>query len=81
MSCQLLQERFGSVFPRDRERFLFIGDSPNDAPMFAYFPHAVGVANVRQFADSLDAPPAYITRSASGAGFVELADRLLHART
>ena len=28
-------------------RYVFAGDSPNDAPMFAYFPHSVGVANVR----------------------------------
>src|SRR5260221_325649 len=27
-------------------RCAFIGDSPNDAPMFAHFPLSVGVANV-----------------------------------
>ena len=35
-----------SISTRERERFVFVGDSPNDAPMFAFFPNAVGVANV-----------------------------------
>ena len=30
---------------------MFAGDSPNDQPMFAFFPNAVGVANVREMAD------------------------------
>jgi HAD superfamily hydrolase (TIGR01484 family) len=63
----------------ERDRFVFVGDSPNDTPMFAYFPHAVGVANVRRFLDRIPTPPAYITTSAAGAGFAELVDFLLDA--
>jgi hypothetical protein len=48
--------------------------------MFAFFPNAVGVANVAAFADRLAALPAYVTPSRCGAGFVELADALLAAR-
>jgi len=44
-----------------KDSFVFVGDSPNDAPMFDYFPHAVGVANVRDFEAQLTAAPAYIT--------------------
>ena len=62
---------------RERERFVFAGDSPNDAPMFAYFPNAVGVANVREFADRIAALPAYVTQAEAGAGFAELAEFLL----
>jgi HAD superfamily hydrolase (TIGR01484 family) len=58
----------------------FIGDSPNDAPMFAAFPLAVGVANVRDFAGRMPAEPRFVTRQRSGAGFVELADAILSAR-
>lgn len=47
---------FAEVFSEDlsatRDRVIFSGDSPNDAPMFAFFPHAVGVANVRNFSAS-----------------------------
>ena len=58
----------------------FAGDSPNDAPMFAHFPLSVGVANVRDYIDRIAAPPAFVTPSRGGAGFVELADRLLALR-
>jgi HAD superfamily hydrolase (TIGR01484 family) len=58
----------------------FAGDSPNDASMFAHFPLSVGVANVRDFIDRIAAPPAFVTPSRGGAGFVELADRLLALR-
>ena len=52
-------------------------DSPNDAPMFAFFEHSVGVANVARFEGALEAEPKYVTRAAAGAGFAELAARLL----
>ncbi len=53
------------------------GDSPNDAPMFGFFPHAVGVANVRDFAGRMEALPRYVTASRGAAGFAELAAALL----
>ena len=77
MTKRLLSEVFAIDIDADRETFVFVGDSPNDAPMFAYFPNAVGVANVRQFADRIPALPAYVTQAESGAGFAELASFLL----
>jgi HAD superfamily hydrolase (TIGR01484 family) len=77
MTRTLLAEAFGIDVDAERERFVFAGDSPNDAPMFAFFPNAVGVANVREFADRIETLPAYITRAAAGAGFTELAAFLL----
>ena len=58
----------------------FIGDSPNDAPMFAYFQNSVGVANVADMAARCDALPRWITEAASGAGFCEFAAHVLAAR-
>jgi HAD superfamily hydrolase (TIGR01484 family) len=77
-----LAAEFGSDvdLPAERARWVFVGDSPNDAPMFGYFPHAVGVANVHDFAARLAATPRYVTRARSGAGFVELAELLLASR-
>jgi len=72
-----LAEVFGIDLDAERERFVFVGDSPNDAPMFAYFPNAVGVANVREFADRILALPAYVTQSEAGVGFAEIAQFLL----
>ena len=77
MTRLLLAEVFGIDLDAEREHFVFAGDSPNDAPMFAYFPNAVGVANVRDFADRIATLPAYVTEAAAGAGFAELAEFLL----
>jgi HAD superfamily hydrolase (TIGR01484 family) len=76
----MMQEVFGVDLDAERRRHLFVGDSPNDAPMFGYFPDAVGVANVRNFADRMESLPRWITTQRSGAGFAELADALLAAR-
>ena len=80
MTRIMLRECFGIDLDAARESFVFAGDSPNDAPMFAFFPHAVGVANVRDFTARLTAPPAYVTAARAGAGFAELAEALLAAR-
>ena len=78
MTQRMMRECFDVDLDRERERYVFIGDSPNDAPMFAFFPHAVGVANVRHFAAELSHAPAYVTQRRSGEGFRECVDFLLH---
>jgi len=80
MTRRLLDERFGLDLVAAGEQILFVGDSPNDAPMFAHFQHAVGVANVRDFAGRLPAEPAWITKGRGGKGFVELVAALLEGR-
>ena len=79
MTQRLFRECFGVDLDAERAHYVFAGDSPNDAPLFGYFPHAVGVANVRDFAGQLAHEPAYVTAAAAGAGFVELVDFLLEA--
>ena len=76
----IVGEVFGLDLDAVREAVVFCGDSPNDAPMFAYFPNSVGVANVRAFAGRLDAKPAWVTERPGGHGFAELAELLLAAR-
>lgn len=80
MSRRLLVEMFGIDPEAEKERIVFIGDSPNDAPMFAHFPNAVGVANVLAHRGRLLAEPRWVTCGSGGAGFIELADALLAAR-
>ena len=48
MTRTLMKELFALDLDARRDEFVFAGDSPNDAPMFAYFPNAVGVANLRR---------------------------------
>ena len=75
-----LREVLGLDLAVARERIVFCGDSPNDAPMFGYFPHACGVANVRDFADQMSALPAYVSSERGGAGFVQIAEHILSLR-
>jgi len=77
MTRRLFAERFALDLGAANHDVVFAGDSPNDAPMFAFFERSVGVANVRRFDNLLPDKPKFITRAVSGAGFVELADHLL----
>ena len=68
------EERWGT--PPDLSRWLYFGDSANDAPMFEAFPKSVGVANVADFLDRMDAWPSHITDAPGGHGFAEAMDLL-----
>ena len=72
-----MRERCGLDLDLHKTEFVFVGDSPNDQPMFGYFPLSVGVANVKNFADIISTKPAYVTAAACGAGFAELANAIL----
>ena len=61
----------------ERDRWLFVGDSGNDAAAVAWFPNSVGVANVAEHLHQLPIKPAYITVSERGRGFAEVADAVL----
>jgi HAD superfamily hydrolase (TIGR01484 family) len=65
--------------PKD-PRFVYVGDSFNDAPMFEAFSLSVGVANVLDIFDRLDAAPKFVTRAREGRGFCELVDAIARAR-
>ena len=65
------REVMGLDLDENQDRFIFFGDSPNDEPMFAYFPLGVGVANVRRFVEMMKSPPAYVTEGEGGLGFAE----------
>jgi HAD superfamily hydrolase (TIGR01484 family) len=80
MTRRFAREVVGLDIDRDNEAVVFVGDSPNDAPMFAFFRNACGVASVQNFAGRLEAEPAYLTRGGGGQGFVEVAERLIDAR-
>ena len=78
MAKLYLTQQAGETDPRDC--VLFFGDSPNDEPMFAYFPMSCAVANIRPFAADLAHLPAYVTCRESGEGFADAVDRLLALR-
>ncbi len=77
MTRALFRERFDLEIAAANREVVFVGDSPNDAPLFSFFENSVGVANVRRFSGRMAAAPKYVTAAASGAGFAELAAHLL----
>jgi HAD superfamily hydrolase (TIGR01484 family) len=77
MTKRLMRECFGIDPDAERWHYVFVGDSPNDASMFAHFPLAVGVANIRQFEGQLAHAPAYVATQRGGAGFCEVVDAIL----
>jgi hydroxymethylpyrimidine pyrophosphatase-like HAD family hydrolase len=72
----LLQRALG----QELDAWAYIGDSTNDQLMFEAFASSVGVANVARFVPQLKHLPRYVTRSARGAGFEEMAQAILRAR-
>jgi hypothetical protein len=64
----------------DRDRLAFVGDSANDASMFAHLPKSAGVSTVTHHLADIAQPPAWITKGPGGSGFVEVADAILSAR-
>jgi len=73
-------EQLGVTLDRQRDQYIFCGDSPNDEPMFEFFPLSFGMANIRDLLPLIEHPPAYITQAPAGAGFCQVVDRLLQAR-
>lgn len=59
---------------------VYVGDSPNDEPLFEKFENSIGVANVVDYQDFMKVKPKYVTSLREGDGFTELAT-LLHKAT
>lgn len=59
------------------QKCVFIGDSPNDEPMFQKFPMSFGVANIHKFSNQMKFLPTYISTSEGGRGFTEISKRIL----
>jgi HAD superfamily hydrolase (TIGR01484 family) len=80
MTKTLFAREFALPLEENLDKVLFIGDSPNDEPMFEFFQYSVGVANIESQLHRLTARPKYVTPSKGGAGFVEMANHLLARR-
>ena len=60
--------------------YAYVGDSGNDGSCFYAFGTSFGVANVASHLGRLSVPPRYIASLPMGAGFEEIADRILSLR-
>lgn len=80
-ACWIARELLKRDLPQEINKWAFVGDSGNDQVMFQHFAHSFGVANVRRFAERLTHLPRYITPSERGAGFVEMVQTLISAKS
>ncbi|HCW21116.1 HAD-IIB family hydrolase [Achromobacter sp.] len=79
MARRVLAETYGLNIDTHPEAVLYTGDSTNDAPMFGFFKHCVGVSTVRRYLHEIPVPPRWVTNGPGGAGFVEAAEAVLSA--
>lgn len=77
MTKEFLKREFSLNLDEANETMVFIGDSPNDEPMFAAFENSLAVANINDFKDKLEHPPKFVCRRRGGKGFAEFAHHLL----
>lgn len=77
MSLRFLENEFGISAEKAKQVCGFSGDSPNDEPMFTYFPHSFAVANIRNFIDQIKNKPTYVAQERGGIGFTEIAKAIL----
>ena len=81
MSLKMLLKEFGISELEAKIVAGFSGDSPNDEPMFAYFPHSFGVANLQKFENLLKNKPTYISQKTGGEGFVQIAEAIIKKKS
>ena len=77
---RFLTNRFGWESGVGDREVVFVGDSPNDEPMFARFPLACAVANVSRYTYLLRHLPAFVASKECGDGFAEIAEAILARR-
>jgi hydroxymethylpyrimidine pyrophosphatase-like HAD family hydrolase len=80
MAEGFLSRRFSWQAGADDREVVFVGDSPNDEPMFARFPLACAVANVNRYRHLIKHLPAFAASRECGDGFAEIAEILLAKR-
>ncbi len=73
----IVRTLLGRDLDAEKEQWVYVGDSTNDELMFEFFPHSVGVANIRRFEAQLRCKPRYVTQGERGAGFAEVARAVL----
>lgn len=80
MALEFLKSEFGMSAEQAKTRCCFCGDSPNDEPMFEFFPMSFAVANISEFMDQIQHQPAFVAPDRGGLGFSKIVERILAGR-
>ncbi len=76
-TLNFLKNEFGLSESDALNQCVFVGDSPNDEPMFAKFPLTFGVGNLKNFSNQMKFIPTYISDKNGGEGFRQIVDKIL----
>lgn len=63
-----------------QNKIAFVGDSPNDEPMFQFFENSFAVSNVKEFLPLMEAHPKIISRLREGEGFADICSLIAKAK-
>jgi len=80
MTKTFVKDQWSLELDTEKERFLFCGDSPNDEPMFQYFPYTAGVRNILRFTKCMKHLPSFVASREGGEGFAEIVETVLKKR-
>lgn len=80
MCSKFMKKEFGIDIKKDNSQCVFVGDSPNDEPMFEFFQNSVAVRNIEKFLSQLNHKPRFITQNESAQGFAEVSSILIHSQ-
>lgn len=79
--CRTFMKReFQKDLNEIQDETCFVGDSPNDEPMFEFFQNSFAVQNVTKFLPQLERQPRYIAPEEGGKGFAQIVNKLLSLR-
>lgn len=79
-SLLFLKKEFDLNEKEVQTQVAFVGDSPNDEPMFSHLKHSFAVANVKSFLPQMAHKPRHIASLPGGLGFQEIASELIASR-
>lgn len=77
---KFLKDFTGKSLHEMEDKVIYIGDSPNDEPMFEKLKYSAAVNNIVNFLDRIEHYPVYKSKKDSGAGFKEIVDVILTKR-
>ena len=81
MCREFLRREFFIDIEKAQDEIAFVGDSPNDEPMFEFFKNSFAVKNVEKFLPQMKFHPAFIASERGGKGFAQICQKILKRET
>jgi len=76
----LVAQELNGEFESLNNTFVFVGDSPNDEPMFGAFTYSFGVSNIQEFIHRMTATPTFTVDNPGGYGFSDVIDHIIESK-